>query len=123
MPTATFRYTPISAAWARPGLASGVSRLPAGEDLINALPHAIARLESRYAGHEEFVVVGVLVAHRGDDGRGDGAFIERAAGCRAADPAAAADPSVRRDRGGPRRRATREASPDLLGQYRHELDV
>jgi hypothetical protein len=54
--------------------------LPGGQDSVDVGPHPRACLPSGYAGHQQLVIAGVLVAHRGDHGEHDRVFVQRAPG-------------------------------------------
>jgi hypothetical protein len=62
---------------------------PAGQDLVDRRPDLVPGVGPRDAGHEQVVVVSVLVPHRGNDGQRDRALVQVPAGRRPPDPAAA----------------------------------
>src|SRR5215470_2306678 len=94
------------------GIVSGRSAaagfVPGCENLVDGGPHLVAGLVARYAGHEQCVVTGVLMAYRGGNGPGDSGYVQSAACCGPAHPAAAPAAGVLGDRGGTRGRASRE---------------
>ena len=71
---------------------------PADEDAVDVGADAIAGNVAGHAGHQQGVVVGVLVADRGHHGQGDRLLIESASGRGTAYPAAAPQSGVAGDR-------------------------
>lgn len=96
---------------------------PAVEDLVKGFADLVPGVLARHAGHQEFVVRGVVVADGGDHCEDDRVLIEGAAGSRAADSTAAAGAGVLGDCLGASRWAVREEAADFLRHPLLEVDV
>ena len=96
---------------------------PVGKDAVDVGADAVAGDVARDAGHQQGVVVGVLVADRGHHGQGDRLFIKSAASRRTADPAAAPQSGMAGDRLGTFGRAAGKQPRDFGRHAGLELHV
>src|SRR6266536_3062075 len=79
-------------------LSAALHFLPGGQDPVDTGPHSRTRFRAGRAGHQQLVVAGVLMPHRGDYRQRDGLLVQCAPGRRAPDPAAAPHCGMPRDR-------------------------
>jgi LysR family transcriptional regulator, transcription activator of glutamate synthase operon len=86
------------------------------EDPVDVSADPLAGDVPRHPGHQQIVVIGVLMPDRGDDRERHGLLVKPPASGRPADPATAAEPGVAGDRIGPRGRAPGEQPRDLGGE-------
>ena len=93
------------------GAAAGLA--PGRENPVDIGLHPVAGGVAGQTGHEQCVVTGVLVAYRGGHGQSDGVFVEGAACCGPAYPAAASEAGVPGYGCGTRAWASREEPGDL----------
>ncbi len=89
---------------------------PRFENILDVRSHPIASLSTWDPGHEELVIAGIAVTHRGDDGERHGVGVERSAGRTPADASASPRSGMGRDHPGPLGWTVREEPNDFFGQ-------
>jgi hypothetical protein len=84
--------------------------------MLDVRSHLIASFGAWDPGHEELVIVGIFVAHRGHDGERHGVGLERPASRTPANPSAAPSSRMGRNDLGPLLRTAREEPNNLFAQ-------
>lgn len=97
--------------------------LPARQDALYLGPHASSTLRSAETGHQQLVILGFGVPHRGGHCERERFGVEVATGCGPADAATPARTGVAGDCLGPLLRATRVKAQDLPCRLRLKLDI